>query len=134
MKKAIVAVFSAFLPGILSVYGLFRVVFCYPRRLRPTVRQIPDSDLYCAHRDKMLHVVKEMENAPCEEVYIASIEGLQLHGKLYYGKKDMPLLLFFMAITERRHGTGMAFSSCAGQMGTRFLWWMSVRMERVRER
>ncbi len=101
MKKAIVALSSTFLPGILSVYGLFRVVFCYPRRLRPTVRQIPDSDLYRAHKDKMLHVIEEMENAPGEEVHIVSIEGLQLYGKLYYGQKDAPLILFFHGY----HGT-----------------------------
>lgn len=52
MKKAITALTSVFLLGILSVYGLFRVVFCYPPRFRPTVRQIPDSNLYRAHKGK----------------------------------------------------------------------------------
>lgn len=95
MKKAIVALTSVFLLGILSIYGLFRVVFCYPPRFRPTVRQIPDSDLYRAHKGKMLRVIEEMEKASGEEVSIISSEGLRLCGKLYHGEKEAPLILFF---------------------------------------
>lgn len=101
MMAVMIVLPAAFLAGVFLIYGLFRIVFYHPSRMRPTARQIPDSNLYRAHKDKMLRVIEDMEKAPGEEVGIVSNEGLQLYGKLYFGKKDAPLLLFFHGY----HGT-----------------------------
>lgn len=84
-----------FLLGILFIYVLFRIVFYHPFRLRPAVRQIPDSNLYRAHKDKMLKTIEDMEETSYEEVSIFSMDGLRLYGKLYPGKKGAPLVIFF---------------------------------------
>lgn len=81
--------------GFLVLYILYRVVFCNPPQKRPSVRQIPDSGLYRAHKDKMLKAIEDMEKTSCEEVGIFSGDGLRLYGKLYQGKQDAPLVIFF---------------------------------------
>lgn len=82
--------------GFLALYILYRVVFCNPPQKRPSVRQIPDSGLYRAHKDKMLKAIEDMEKTSCEEVGIFSGDGLRLYGKLYQGKQDdAPLVIFF---------------------------------------
>lgn len=82
--------------GFLALYILYRVVFCNPPQKRPSVRQIPDSSLYRAHKDKMLKAIEDMEKTSCEEVGIFSGDGLRLYGKLYQGKQDdAPLVIFF---------------------------------------
>lgn len=86
---------AAVMLGILSAYVMFRVVFYHPFRVRPGVRQVPDSNLYRAHKDKMLRVIEDMEKTSCEEVRILSSDGLRLYGKLYPGKEGAPLVLFF---------------------------------------
>ena len=95
MTTMFVILISLFLLGVLSIYVLYRVVFCHPLRVRPNARQVPDSNLYRAHKDKMLKVIEDMERTSCEEVGIFSEDGLWLCGKLYHGKKDAPLILFF---------------------------------------
>lgn len=86
---------AVFLLVILLVYALYFAIFCYPPRKRPEVNQIPDSNLYRTHKEKMLKVIEDMERTPCEEVSIISMDGLRLYGKLYYGKEDAPMILFF---------------------------------------
>ena len=81
--------------GFFSVYAVYRVVFCHPLRMRPNAHQIPDSNFYRAHKDRMLKVIEDMERTSGEEVSILSEDGLRLCGKLYHGKKDAPLILFF---------------------------------------
>lgn len=84
-----------------SVYVLYRVIFYHPPKRRPDVHHIPDSNLYRAHRDKMLDCIEDMEKTSYEEVSVLSVDGLRLYGKLYYMKKDAPLILFFHGY----HGT-----------------------------
>lgn len=78
-----------------SVYGLYHYVFCHPLKKRPDAHRIPDSNLYRAHKDRMLEGVEDMEKTACEEVSILSLDGVQLYGKLYHMKKDAPLIIFF---------------------------------------
>lgn len=86
---------------LLSMYGLYRYVFCFPPKKRPDVRQIPDSRLYKEHRDKMLEAVEEMERTSYEEIFLNSQDGLRLWGKLYYIRKGAPMVIFFHGY----HGT-----------------------------
>lgn len=90
-------VIAAFLPLFFlgTVYALYRIVFCHPPKRRPNVRCIPDSNLYGAYKDIMLECVEDMETTPHEEVSILSMDGLRLYGRLYHGKKDAPLIIFF---------------------------------------
>lgn len=113
---AFVIVVSLLLFIVTIVYGLYRCVFCHPRKKRPDVRYIPDSNLYRTYKDQMLEVVDEMEKTSWEEVSIFSLEGLRLFGKLYLTdtiqcpseemgrvydqrvcnmKKNAPLIIFF---------------------------------------
>jgi len=100
MKVLVTAVFLLLLISV-SMYGLYRVVFCHPLRRRPDVRCIPDSNLYRAYKDRMLECLEDMEKTPCEEVSILSMDGLRLYGKLYQMKKGAPLLISFHGF----HGT-----------------------------
>lgn len=95
MRIAFVIVMSLILLVLISVYGLYRFVFCHPVKKRPDAHRIPDSTLYRAHKERMLEGVEDMEKTPCEEVSIVSRDGLRLYGKLYCMKKDAPLILFF---------------------------------------
>lgn len=79
----------------LSVYGMYRAVFCYPPGRRPEVHCIPNSGLYRVHRDRMLECIADMEMTPFEEVSILSTDGLRLYGRFYRFKADAPLILFF---------------------------------------
>lgn len=95
MTTMFVILISLFLLGGLSIYAVYRVVFCHPVRVRPIARQIPDNNFYRAHKERMLKVIEDMERTSREEVSILSEDGLRLCGKLYHGKKDAPLILFF---------------------------------------
>lgn len=99
MVALVLAVFLLLLSA--SMYGLYRAVFCHPVRKRPDVRHIPDSNLYRAHKDRMLECIEDMEKTPCEEVNILSTDGLRLYGRFYHLKKGAPLILFFHGF----HGT-----------------------------
>ncbi|MCM1046271.1 MAG: hypothetical protein NC417_12250 [Candidatus Gastranaerophilales bacterium] len=81
--------------ALLSIYMLYRGVFLHPPRKHPNAHCIPDSNLYRAHKDRMLECVEEMERMPHEEVSILSQDGLRLCGKLYPGREGAPLILFF---------------------------------------
>lgn len=98
---AVVTVAAVFAVVLLSMYGLYRCVFCFPPRKRPDVRQIPDSQLYKEHRDKMLEAVEEMERTSYEEIFLNSQDGLWLRGKLYHIRKGAPIVIFFHGY----HGT-----------------------------
>lgn len=79
----------------LSVYGMYRAVFCYPRKRQPDIHCIPSSSLYRIHRDRMLECIADMEKTPFEEVGILSTDGLRLYGRYYQFREDAPLILFF---------------------------------------
>lgn len=78
-----------------SVYAVYRLIFYYPPKGRPNVYQIPNSNLYRVHKDRMTECINDMEKTACEEVSILSADGLRLCGKLYHMKKDAPLVIFF---------------------------------------
>lgn len=80
---------------LIAEYVLYCVVFYHSGKKSPDVRQIPDSNLYRIHRDKMLQVIADMEKSPYEEVSILSKDGLRLYGRYYQMKKDAPLIIFF---------------------------------------
>lgn len=84
-----------------SLYVLYRIVFCYPVKMRPDMHRIPDSDLYRTHKEKMSECVGDMEKTAYEEVSILSEDGLRLYGRLYDMKKGAPLIIFFHGY----HGT-----------------------------
>lgn len=79
----------------LTVYGLFRYIFCHPVRKRPDAHRIPESVLYKKYRGIMQDGVSEMEKLPAEDVSIVSFDGCRLCGKLYIFKENAPLLIFF---------------------------------------
>lgn len=98
---AAVLAFIVFAIVFVSMYSLYRYVFCLSLRKRPDIHRIPDSQLYRAYRDRMLEAVEEMERTSYEEVSISSQDGLRLYGKLYNIKKDAPIVIFFHGY----HGT-----------------------------
>ena len=85
MKTALAVLLFLILSAFISVYAVYRVVFCHPVKKRPDVHHIPDSNLYRAHREKMLNVIEDMEKTSYEEVSILSADSLRLYGKLYPG-------------------------------------------------
>lgn len=95
MTKVFVIAAILLLLILLFSYGMYHAVFCYPRRKRPDAHYIPDSDLYRAHRDRMLECVEDIEGTPFEEIHIISTDGLQLYGRLYQFREDAPLIIFF---------------------------------------
>ncbi|MDE7268640.1 MAG: lysophospholipase [Lachnospiraceae bacterium] len=101
MMTALAVFLFLILSAFISVYAVYRVVFCHPIKKRPDVHHIPDSNLYRAHREKMLNVIEDMEKTSYEEVSILSADSLRLYGKLFYMKKDAPLIIFFHGF----HGT-----------------------------
>ena len=95
---------SIFILGIiflLTDYCVYRIVFYLPKKKRPDFHNVPESNLYKAHREKMLECVKDMEQSPYEEITIQSKDGYLLNGRLYHVKKDAPLMIFFHVY----HGT-----------------------------
>lgn len=88
----LVAVFSILL---FTLYYLYTQIFCYPKKLRPAIRDIPESNLYRTHREAMLSEIQKMETTPFEDVRILSTDGLTLHGRMYLLKEGAPLVIFF---------------------------------------
>lgn len=94
IKVFVIAAFLLLL-AFLAAYEMYDAVFCYPPKRRPDAHCIPDSELYKAHRDRMLECVEDMERTSFEEIRILSTDGLQLYGRLYQFGKDAPLIIFF---------------------------------------
>lgn len=101
MMKLLVILASLVLLLLLTMYYLYRLVFCHPMKKRPDVRQIPENRLYKAYRDIMIAYIDEMERTPHERVSILSFDGCRLYGKLYRMKENGPLVIFFHGY----HGT-----------------------------
>ncbi|MCM1039352.1 MAG: alpha/beta fold hydrolase [Ruminococcus sp.] len=80
---------------LVSIYVLYHEVFCHPLRKRREVHEIPDSDIYRMHKEKMLACIADMERTPHEEVSIVSADGLRLCGHLYQMREGAPLVIFF---------------------------------------
>ena len=91
----IIFIASLIMLAFTSVYAVYRLIFYHSSKRRPNAYQIPDSNLYRAHKEKMLECIDDMERTTCEEVSILSADGLRLYGKLYHMKKDAPLVIFF---------------------------------------
>lgn len=94
IKVFVIAAFLLLL-AFLAAYEMYDAVFCYPPKRRPDAHCIPDSELYRAHRDRMLECVGDMERTSFEEIRILSTDGLQLYGRLYQFGEDAPLIIFF---------------------------------------
>ena len=86
---------------LLMEYCLYRYIFYLPKKKRPYVYNIPESNLYKAHKDTMIECIKDMEQSPFEEVSVQSSDGLKLCGRLYILKEDAPILICFHGY----HGT-----------------------------
>lgn len=95
MKILAVVVPVVIVAFLMTVYYLYRLVFCHPLKKRPDEHQIPESNFYRAYRDRMSEGICDMESTPHEEISILSSDGLRLYGKLYIMKKDAPLVIFF---------------------------------------
>ena len=80
---------------LVADYFLYRFVFCHPLKKRPDIHNIPESNLYKAHRGIMSEVVNEMETDQYEDVSIMSKDGCRLCGRYYDIKKDAPVMIFF---------------------------------------
>lgn len=94
IKVFVIAAFLLLL-AFLAAYEMYDAVFCYPPKRRLDAHCIPDSELYRAHRDRMLECVEDMERTSFEEIRILSTDGLQLYGRLYQFGEDAPLIIFF---------------------------------------
>lgn len=93
IAPVLIIIFAAIF--LVADYFLYRFVFCHPLKKRPDIHNIPESNLYKAHRGIMSEVVNEMETDQYEDVSIMSKDGCRLCGRYYDIKKDAPVMIFF---------------------------------------
>ena len=101
MTFAVLLILLFILLFLTGLYCLYRFTFGFVPKNRPDVRQIPESNLYREHREKMLKSIDDMEATPWEKVSIVSYDGYKLYGRYYNIKKDAPLVICFHGY----HGT-----------------------------
>lgn len=89
-------------------YYAYRVAFYNPPGDRSTIDDPMQGEQYEAvseHIHKISHI---MEKIPCEDVFIASSDGIRLHGRYYHVRDGAPLEILF-------HGyRSCAFRDCSG--------------------
>lgn len=78
-----------------GLWYAFNTAFRRDPRRQADIHEIPDDVQYVAHRDLMSANIDRLAAQPCERITIRSRDGLQLVGKYYAGRPDMPLILFF---------------------------------------
>lgn len=82
---------------LLIAYVCFRMAFYAPRR-KPAdleVIELPEGEIYEAHREQMEKWVRQTRAMKHEDVQITSFDGLELHGKFYEYAPGAPVELMF---------------------------------------
>ena len=82
---------------LLIAYVCFRMAFYAPPRkpADPDKIDIPDGEIYEAHREQMEQWVRRTRAIPHEDVQITSFDGLELYGKFYEYAPGAPVELMF---------------------------------------
>lgn len=73
----------------------YRLVFHVPKNHVEDVYDIPKGEQYSNGRDKMIALIKEIDELPYERVYTQSIDGKKLSAKYYHVKDDAALQIIF---------------------------------------
>ena len=94
---------------LILLYLIYIKAFHSPDRIQNDIYNIPDDDQYRPHRDRMIALVRDLEIRPCEEVAIASFDGLKLHGRYYHHADNAPVDICFHGY----RGTGIR-DMCGG--------------------
>lgn len=89
-------VLSILVAILLISFACFYMAFFVPKReVSDEEYPIPPGQVYEPHRDTMVAWMKEVRTIPCEEVSIASFDGLKLCGKYYEYAPGAPIELMF---------------------------------------
>lgn len=73
----------------------FFIPFYNPVPRRQTPFDIPDTDQYMPHYDRMYSLITKLNDMPCEQVFITSHDGLQLAARYYHRADGAPLKIEF---------------------------------------
>lgn len=78
-------------------YICFYLAFYVPNRKKKDSEEfkIPSGKIYEPYREKMIQWMKDMRNAPHEEITIESFDGLKLYGRYYEHEPGAPIELMF---------------------------------------
>lgn len=82
---------------LLIAYYCYRIAFYAPPRkpLPEGAIELPEGEIYEAHREKMKNWVLKMRALPSEEMEITSFDGLKLRAKYYEYAPGAPIELMF---------------------------------------
>ena len=80
---------------LLISYITYRKIFYSPYKEQNDIYNIPKEEQYNEKKDYMITLIKELDEREYEDVFIRSYDGLVLHGKYYFVKKDAPLDIGF---------------------------------------
>lgn len=80
---------------LLISYITYRKIFYSPDKEQNDIYNIPKEEQYNEKKDYMITLIKELDEREYEDVFIRSYDGLVLHGKYYFVKKDAPLDIGF---------------------------------------
>ena len=82
---------------LLIAYGCYRMAFYAPPRKPPEPGkiEIPEGEIYEAHREKMENWVRRMRELPRQSFEIAAFDGLTLRGNFYEYAPGAPIELMF---------------------------------------
>lgn len=82
---------------LLIAYICFRMAF-YADRSKPVsedVLDLPQGEIYVPFRELMENAARQLRTMPCQELWVTSYDGLQLHGRYYEYAPGAPIELMF---------------------------------------
>ncbi len=82
--------------GLLSLYLPYRVAFHSPQKGQNDIYRLPEGDQYESRAAEMREMIRRMDAEPYERVWVRSVDGLMLTGRLYLrGGENAPVDLCF---------------------------------------
>ncbi len=80
---------------VLLAYITFRLIFFVPTKHQENSYELPKGKQYEQNREVMLALIKEIDDIPCERVYIKAKDGIILSGRYYHQSDNAPLQIQF---------------------------------------
>ena len=88
-------VFAVCLAGLLVCVYAYRVAFYVSPRLKKQKPSVPQGAQYQGERERMLALIRELEEIPYEPVTIRARDGMVLAGRYYHVRDGAPLQIQF---------------------------------------
>lgn len=76
---------------LLAAFYAYRAAFYSVPERWSDCRRLPSGEQYRQNRDRMLALIREMEEIPCEQVWICAEDGTRLSGHYYHVSDGAPL-------------------------------------------